>query len=160
MGNYDPESEYFVYECDEFDRNFLSFEPYMSLITGVTWDHHEIYPTRSEYQQAFSDFVGQSSQTVLWQEDFEYLGLTPSDSLLVQDSGLIKNKKYHIELPGLYNRLDAWLAIVAVNKLTDTPVEKLIHLIDTFPGSSRRMEQIVKNLFSDYAHTPEKSLGR
>ncbi len=159
MGSYDPESEYFVYECDEFDRNFLSFEPYMSLITGVTWDHHEIYPTRSEYQQAFSDFVGQSSQTVLWQEDFEYLGLTPSDSLLVQDSGLIKNKKYHIELPGLYNRLDAWLAIVAVNKLTDTPVEKLIHLIDTFPGSSRRMEQIVKNLFSDYAHTPEKITG-
>ena len=44
MGQYDKDSEYFAYEADEFDRNFLAFEPYMSLITGVSWDHHEIFP--------------------------------------------------------------------------------------------------------------------
>ncbi|HET7639183.1 MAG TPA: Mur ligase domain-containing protein, partial [Ktedonobacteraceae bacterium] len=29
MGEFDKSSEYFIYEADEFDRNFLSFEPYM-----------------------------------------------------------------------------------------------------------------------------------
>lgn len=29
MGHYQPDSEYFVYECDEFDRNFLAFEPFV-----------------------------------------------------------------------------------------------------------------------------------
>lgn len=31
-GKFDPASEYFIYECDEFDRNFLNFNPYLSLI--------------------------------------------------------------------------------------------------------------------------------
>jgi UDP-N-acetylmuramate--alanine ligase len=53
MGEYHPDSEYFVYEADEFDRNFLSFKPYISLIAGVDWDHADIYPTRDNYYDAF-----------------------------------------------------------------------------------------------------------
>jgi UDP-N-acetylmuramate--alanine ligase len=45
MGAFDPASKYFVYECDEFDRNFLAFHPYLSIISGVSYDHHEIFPT-------------------------------------------------------------------------------------------------------------------
>lgn len=30
-GHYEPGSRYFVYECDEFDRNFLAFSPHLSL---------------------------------------------------------------------------------------------------------------------------------
>ena len=38
-GKYDPDSQYFIYECDEFDRNFLHFRPSLSLITSVDYDH-------------------------------------------------------------------------------------------------------------------------
>ena len=31
-------SEYFVYECDEYDRNF-AFEPTLSIITALDYDH-------------------------------------------------------------------------------------------------------------------------
>jgi UDP-N-acetylmuramate--alanine ligase len=72
MGEFDSKSEYFVYECDEFDRNFLAFEPHLSLITGVTWDHHEIFPTREDYQQAFKEFIEQSQQTLVWKDDADY----------------------------------------------------------------------------------------
>jgi UDP-N-acetylmuramate--alanine ligase len=34
MGHYDPNSEYFVYECDEFHRNFLHFTP---SFVGYQW---------------------------------------------------------------------------------------------------------------------------
>lgn len=158
MGQYAEGSEYFVYEADEFDRNFLAFEPYISLITGVSWDHHEIFPTREEYQAAFADFISQSRRTELWQEDAEYLSLTPDNTTLnmlsVDDQGIDK-----IGLAGRYNRLDAWLAIQAVHELTKEPVDKLIEVMNRFPGLSRRMEQIVPNLYSDYAHTPEKIRG-
>lgn len=60
MGHFDPKSEYFVYEADEFDRNFLAFEPHLAVITGVSWDHHEIFPTREDYQEAFKEFISQS----------------------------------------------------------------------------------------------------
>jgi UDP-N-acetylmuramate--alanine ligase len=32
MGHYDEQSQYFVYECDEYDHNFLSFSPYLAMI--------------------------------------------------------------------------------------------------------------------------------
>ncbi|HUP26089.1 MAG TPA: Mur ligase domain-containing protein, partial [Candidatus Limnocylindrales bacterium] len=83
MGQYQDGSEYFVYECDEFDRNFLAFRPHLSLITGVSWDHHEIFPTREDYKLAFQEFIEQSGHTFLWQDDFEYLGLTSRASLSV-----------------------------------------------------------------------------
>ncbi|HTE22351.1 MAG TPA: Mur ligase domain-containing protein [Candidatus Limnocylindria bacterium] len=157
MGEFHEDAEYFAYECDEFDRNFLAFEPHLSIISGVTWDHHEIFPTREDYQQAFQEFISQSDHTILWQEDAEYLGLRPGKDLSIQDSG---NPAIHqIKLAGQYNRLDGWLVIQAVHRATKQPVDKLIQLMSKFPGVQRRMEQIIPNLYSDYAHTPEKIRG-
>ena len=157
MGQYEKASEYFVYEADEFDRNFLAFEPAISVITGVSWDHHEIFPTREDYQEAFRDFIEQSKHTIIWQEDFEYLHLEPAAHVLTQSS---TNRAIEtITLKGLYNRLDAWLAIQAVHHATSVPLEDLLKHSNDFPGLQRRMEQVVPNLYSDYAHTPEKIRG-
>lgn len=157
MGAYDPASQYFIYEADEFDRNFLAYEPSISLITGVSWDHHEIFPTREDYQAAFREFIDQSDHTLIWEEDADYLRLGPVEGLDIQksDNQHVKN----ISLVGKYNRLDAWLAVQAVHRATGEPVEKLIEIVSRFPGLSRRMEQIIPNLYSDYAHTPEKIRG-
>lgn len=156
MGQYDQGSEYFVYEADEFDRNFLAFEPYMSLITGVSWDHHEIFPTREDYQDAFREFIEQTKHTIIWQEDSDYLGLTASDHTVLDPAAV---NQTGITIPGQYNRLDAWLVIQAVHKITGEPIEKLVDMVNQFPGLSRRMERIIPNLYSDYAHTPEKIRG-
>jgi UDP-N-acetylmuramate--alanine ligase len=157
LGSYSSTSTYFVYEADEFDRNFLAYEPAISLITGVSWDHHEIFPTREEYQAAFREFISQSQVTYIWQEDHDYLGLDSSEHLTVLDS--TEPKIDDIGLLGHYNRLDAWLAIAAVHRATKQPLPELIALASRFPGLQRRMEQIIPNLYSDYAHTPEKIRG-
>lgn len=158
MGEYSKDSQYFVYECDEFDRNFLAFEPHISLITGVTWDHHEIFPTREDYQQAFVEFISQSHQTIVWQEDADYLGLTAtSEHLQIEQSNTPAIAD--LTLSGTYNRLDAWLAIQTVHTITKAPIAELITHMNRFPGLQRRMEQIAPNLYSDYAHTPEKVRG-
>ena len=156
MGEFDPKSQYFVYEADEFDRNFLAFEPAISLVTGVSWDHHEIFPTREDYQAAFREFISQSGHTLIWQEDADYLGLQDSPSVTPMRW---EDNQDLIKLKGLYNRLDAWLAVEAVRRLTDAEPAKLIEIINRFPGLSRRMEEIIPNLYSDYAHTPEKIRG-
>lgn len=159
MGEYHDGSDYFAYECDEFDRNFLAFEPTLSLITGVSWDHHEIFPTREDYQAAFREFIAQSEQTILWQEDYDYLGFNEAQNgtLIIEESG--NTAIDSIALKGRYNRLDAWLAIQAVARTTGRPVEDLLPIASRFPGLQRRMEQIIPNLYSDYAHTPEKIRG-
>jgi UDP-N-acetylmuramate--alanine ligase len=157
MGEYVVGSRYFIYEADEFDRNFLAFEPYASLITGVSWDHHEIFPTREDYQEAFREFISQSKHTYIWKEDADYLGLQADGGIEVLDSG--ESKIGGIPLPGSYNRLDAWLAVQAAHRLTGQSIDELLKIAGRFPGLSRRMEKIAPGLYSDYAHTPEKIRG-
>lgn len=157
LGAYNSDSHYFIYEADEFDRNFLAYKPAISLITGVSWDHHEIFPTREDYQAAFCEFIDQSAHTFIWQEDAEYLELEDTSDRSILDSSQPEIET--IKLLGKYNRLDAWLAVQAVHFATKKPIAELIEIANKFPGLSRRMEQIKPNLYSDYAHTPEKIRG-
>lgn len=157
MGEFDPASEYFVYECDEFDRNFLAFEPHISLITGVTWDHHEIFPTQVDYNNAFLEFIGQSQQTYVWQPDADRLGLSASDTISILN---LKEYEALTTLAGSTNRMDAALAARGVLDATHADsIEAIARLFASFPGLQRRMEQITPGLYSDYAHTPEKIRG-
>lgn len=157
MGTYQEGARYFVYEADEFDRNFLAFHPHMSVITGIDWDHPDIYPTRKEYEQAFCDFISQSEQTSIWRSDASRIRLDVNENIHILDGAdNIFNK---LTLPGIVNRRDGWQVIQMVHELLELPVEELIPRMNRFPGLSRRFEQIVPNLYSDYAHTPPKIRG-
>ncbi len=157
MGAYVPESTYFVYEADEYARNFLSFHPYMSLITGVDWDHPDIYPTRESYEQAFKDFMQQSANTVVWEEDAKLLEAQDDTSNTIISTG--DSAFDLLTLPGEVNRRDAFQVVTAIHKITQRPIEELVAIINNFPGVSRRFEQIAPNLYTDYAHTPPKIRG-
>ena len=154
MGEYDSSSEYFVYEADEFDRNFLSFNPHVSLITGVSWDHHEIYLTQNDYNDAFKEFISKSEKSIMWQQDYNFLGLEDSETTVLNENDQLIGQ---IKLLGLYNRRDARL-VYELSQVLPLKVseEKIMAILNQFPGLSRRMEKISNNLYSDYAHTPEK----
>ena len=157
MGAYEHEADYFVYECDEFDRNFLHFNPHISLITGIDWDHPDIYPTREEYYQAFRDFIGQSARTVMWQSDATRVGGTAGDTdttLADEDAAIAQ-----LHLAGEVNRRNAWQVAQALHDLLGEPLDQLREILERFPGVSRRFEQITPGLYSDYAHTPPKIRG-
>ncbi len=157
MGHFETGSEYFIYECDEFHRNFLQYYPYISVISGISWDHHEVFPTRDDYKDAFREYIGQSETTILWKEDMNYLGLEQSSSILVIDPEDVPLEE--TSLAGEYNRRDAWLVIEAVHKVTGRSIEEIQSVMSEFPGTSRRMEELQTGLFTDYAHTPEKITG-
>lgn len=154
MGAYTEGSEYFVYEADEFDRNFLSFEPHLSIITGVDWDHPDIYPTKESYNEAFKEFLSQSEQAVIWRTDVDRLGLNTTDNVTILD-----DVEPSIDLIGEVNRQNASIAVQAVSQLTDNSIDRLVKSVSEFPGVSRRFEQIAPGVISDYAHTAPKIRG-
>ncbi len=157
MGNFDAHSEYFVLECDEFDRNFLAFYPYMNLVTGIDYDHQEIFPTRDDYRSAFKQFLSQSEWNIVWKSDVEgnHLKTAPNYSIL-DDSDPSMSQ---VTLIGEVNRRNAWQVIQGVHALTNHPIELLIEKINAFPGLSRRFEKLADNLYTDYAHTIPKIRG-
>jgi len=153
MGHFDPDSEYFIYECDEFDRNFLSFHPFISLVTGIDYDHHEIFPTRQDYRQAFDQFMGQSENIIVWESDHVEIS-TNRITLDDKDPAMTS-----INLIGSVNRRNAWQVIQCLHKLTGKTTSELASKMATFPGLSRRFEMLSENLYTDYAHTIPKIQG-
>lgn len=156
-GAYVEGSKYFVYECDEYDRNFLAFEPALSLVTGIDWDHPDIYPTQDDYSAAFRQFISQSKLTYIWEPDAQLINQAQTDSVRVID---YQEYAIMMKLPGLVNRQNGALAAQGIlTLLGQDNVVALAEIINQFPGVSRRFEQIVPRLYTDYAHTPPKIRG-
>lgn len=146
-GKFDPAARYFVYECDEFNKNMLHFNPEIALIPSLDYDHPDTYPTIADYQAAFRQFALQSSRTLAWDdqssETYDNLpGIELSHEI-----------NHDITLAGLHNRRNATQVLTALVKL-GFEYEACLSALNKFPGTARRFEKIADNLYSDYAHHP------
>jgi len=147
-GKFDPDSEYFVYECDEFDRNFLHFTPYLSLIPSVDYDHSDTYKTTKDYLDAFRQFATQSDRVIAWDDQHgEIFRDLPQTSLL--NASEINSK---LTIVGNHNRRNATLVQTALGQLGIT--QETDDILANFPGTGRRFEKLANNLYSDYGHHP------
>ncbi len=174
-GHYDSKSNFFIYEADEYDRNFLHFFPWLSVITSVSYDHPDIYKTKLEYLQAFAKFEGQS-ESVIRGSGLEGAAVENHETFDFSD-------KFH--LAGKARRYDANLAMQAIFEMVEeidlTTAQKnllspdfynteeiisyegrtidetlIIEILDRFPGVGRRFERIIEGVYSDYGHHPEE----
>ncbi len=96
-GAYHRGDKYFVYEADEYDRNFLRFSPWLAVITCVSYDHPDIYPTREDYAAAFKQFESQSEEVV--------------------KEAVVNTSRFR--LAGEARRVDAALALEAVKRIAN-----------------------------------------
>lgn len=148
-GRFDPDSEYFVYECDEFDRNFLHFHPHLSLVTSLDYDHPDTYPAKTDYTAAFRQFISQSHHTIMWFGDNADVHATAGSGWILNE-----NETIDIRLPGAHNRRNATLVAKAAEYLGLGSRERVIDMLQKFPGTDRRFERLAYNLYSDYGHHP------
>lgn len=130
-GSYHEGDKYFVYEADEYDRNFLKFHPWLAVIPAVSYDHPDIYPTREDYIKAFDQFKSQSEVVIDKPMDGDF------------------------KLAGEARRLDAGLAAEAISRITDDK-DKIVEVLNEFPGVGRRFEKLAEGVYTDYAHHPEE----
>lgn len=152
-GEFDPAARYFVYEADEYDRNFLHFWPSISLLPSVDYDHIDIYPTVDDYRAAFRQFVSQSDRTVLWRQTADYLEIEPGTSDLTILDGTVSMSD--INLPGNIMRANARLVLETLRQtLDDFDEDRVKAILAAFPGSDRRFEKLDENLYTDYGHHP------
>lgn len=133
-GQYNPQSQFFVYEADEYDRNFLAYHPYLTAITCIDYDHPDVYPTVEEYRAAFDQFMSQSENVVI-------------------NTTINSN----ITLVGGLRRQDASIALEVIQKIApDINYQKVIDALNSFPGAGRRFEEITPGVYTDYAHHPNE----
>ena len=138
-GAYHAGDKFFIYEADEYDRNFLKFHPWLAVITSVSYDHPDIYATREEYAEAFRQFTRQSESVI--------------------DEGAAT--KTNFQLAGEVRRYDAALARAAVERMLEETGKvatdaEITEILNSFPGVGRRFERIADGVYTDYAHHPEE----
>ena len=133
-GSYHEGDKFFIYEADEYDRNFLMFHPWLAVLVSVSYDHPDIYPTREEYTEAFEQFKSQSEKVIESTEEGA-----------------------EFKLAGEPRRRDAAVAMKAVHEMApEVELSRIKEILDEFPGVGRRFERLADGIYSDYAHHPEE----
>jgi UDP-N-acetylmuramate--alanine ligase len=130
-GSYKEGDKYFIYEADEYDRNFLKYHPWLAVIPAVSYDHPDIYPTKEDYLKAFEQFKSQSDEVIEKPMDGDF------------------------KLAGEARRLDAGLAAEAIYRILPEK-DRIISVLNEFPGVGRRFEKLADGIYTDYAHHPEE----
>ena len=173
-----------VAEADEFDRSFLQLHPEIAVVTAMDADHLDIYGDLAHVQEAFRQFAGQVSGTVIAKlglditpkdtqarilhyhlndpaADFYGSDAHPENGCFVYDlhwpGGVIPAVK--VGTPGWVN-MENSIAAAAICLTYGIAPEKVKAAIGTFRGVERRMEMHVNSekltYIDDYAHHPQE----
>ncbi|MBQ3353123.1 hypothetical protein IJG89_02150 [Candidatus Saccharibacteria bacterium] len=156
-GSYHKGDKYFIYEADEYDRNFLKYHPWLAVIPSISYDHPDIYPTKEDYKKAFEQFKKQSRKVI--ENTRDGLKNNMGDGIMVGPEDF--------KLAGKVRRIDAALATEAVIQMIFQDAEDdgmmisftpfpIVDIMNKFPGVGRRFERIGDGVYTDYAHHPEE----
>ena len=177
------ENEFFALESCEYQRHFLKYNPYYTIITNVDLDHVDYYKDLEDIKDAYSEFANKTKKMVIAcgddentrdlkiNKDIIYYGINDNNdviakNILYKDNGtsfdvVIKNKLYyHYDLPiyGMHQVLD-FLSVVTVSYLENIKGNILQENLANFTGAKRRFHitKINNNIIiDDYAHHPNE----
>lgn len=184
------ENDLAVIEGDEYlsspidnRSKFLHYRPHIAIITGIAWDHINVFPTEESYLDTFRKFIDtleQGATLIYCSEDSQLLGLieeasnkrpdiycepynTPS-SIPGNDSSVITysdNKTAISKLVGAHN-FQNLAGARAICKSLSISAELFDNAIEGFTGAARRLEVAIERpqqkftVFRDFAHAPSK----
>ncbi len=172
-----------ILEGDEYlsspiDRRpkFHLYKPHVAILTGVAWDHINVFPTFENYVEQFSTFVDlieKNGTLIYFEEDAELRKMANRRSdLLVIPYGQLKSeirngqtiihfdgKEFQSELFGAHNMANLRGAMEICRALNIEPGDFLNAIAD-FTGASKRLEKVGETdssvFYKDFAHAPSK----
>lgn len=161
---------------------FLVYKPHLVLISGIAWDHINVFPTEEEYNQQFMLLVKSIAKAgmIVYNDEDKLLRSIVKENADPEDHYLypyrtpdhrIKDNRYEIKLEGLripvevigkhniLNIAGAW----NVCKLLAVDAEDFLRHISTFKGAAKRLEKVYEDenniIFKDFAHSPSKVMA-
>lgn len=156
--------KYFVIEADEFNNNFMSLTPDISVVTNIEFDHPEYFKSIEDYKSSFKNFLAKTKNVIIANLSDKNTYDTVKQPKLDDQPffpPIIDYSKNLIDFPlkisGRHNIENASAAFNLALNLELNP-EKIRQSLKYFPGIGRRMEPIGKingaQIFSDFAHHP------
>lgn len=174
-----------ILEGDEYPASVIEkrpkihfYHPHIATLTGIEWDHINVFPTYENYVEQFAIFLRQMKATnahlIYCQEDKavqdlvkqegEGLSATPyqtpsysidHDAVTVQ----YNEKAYPVEVFGAHNLQNMEAARLVCQEI-GIDASDFYTQIQDFSGAAKRLEKVYEDerkiIFKDFAHAPSK----
>ncbi|MDX2173310.1 MAG: Mur ligase family protein [Bacteroidota bacterium] len=185
MVNLTNSSKYAVIEGDEYlaspiDRRpkFHLYKPNIAILSGIAWDHINVFPTFENYVSQFETFIKliePQGHLIYCKEDkvleevcnknFGNLESKTAYSIPTHiiENGitylLVDDKKTPLQIFGNHNLMNLNGARLVCNKINISDAQ-FYEAIQSFKGAAKRLELVYKNevfnFYKDFAHSPSK----
>lgn len=176
--------QYAVLEGDEYlsspiDRRpkFHLYQPDVGFISGIAWDHINVFPTFENYIEQFDIFCSKITQNgclIYNKEDIEVKKIgekwakkirsipyqTPIYEVLENKCALIHNgDKFPLHIFGAHNLQNLMGAMAICQEMDIQPIH-FLKAMQSFTGAGKRLQKVAENehfiMFKDFAHSPSK----
>ncbi|MGZ5246601.1 MAG: UDP-N-acetylmuramate--L-alanine ligase, partial [Flavitalea sp.] len=174
-----------VCEGDEYPASTLEKRPkfhflfpHIAILTGIAWDHINVFPTFENYLEQFVIFIQkiekggvliynetdpELNQLVLSnkREDIRYIPYGIPEHTIESGKTTVSfdNFSSRLKVFGNHNLLNLHAAYLAL-KETGLTTEQIVSAIGGFSGASRRLELLaetaIATVYRDFAHAPSK----
>lgn len=178
------ESKYMVIEGDEYLTSpidlrpkFHLYQPNIALISGIAWDHINVFPTFEIYVdqfRIFSQMIRDNGSLIYCKEDEIVKKVSEESRKDIEkfpysiiahkiENGktfvIWKEKEYPIEVFGKHNLMNLYGAMLVCERI-GVSNEDFLREVGSFTGASKRLELVKKNknveIYKDFAHSPSK----
>lgn len=179
-----PEARFMILEGDEYlsspiDRRpkFHLYRPHTAIISGIAWDHINVFPTWENYVEQFRIFCDRiepggrlicnsEDETVaqLGEEFAGKLDVQPygTPTYRVAEKGTVLSfggKEYPLQIFGAHN-LQNLMGAMYLGEAMGISHDAFLTAIQTFTGAGKRLQKVTETadftLFKDFAHSPSK----
>lgn len=179
-----PENDFMILEGDEYlsspidlRSKFLLYQPNIALLSGVAWDHINVFKTFEEYLEQFRKFVASITPggvLVYNEEDAEVVKIVETATNYFRKIPY-KTPEYKISDGKVYLKTtigEIELAVFGAHNILNLEgarnicqqlgimEEEFYEAISSFKGASKRLEKVNRTdnaiLYKDFAHAPSK----
>lgn len=183
MVHYAPQNEWMILEGDEYLTSPIDLRPKFhvyqathAMLTGIAWDHINVFPTLTSYHQAFETFIQQlpDGAPLAWFKHDQVLQSLVEKNPHIQ-SIPYETHPYRIVQGQTELQTDqSWVPVPFFGEHFLQNASGILHLgltlglthdqiyqgLSTFPGTARRMEMWLNTpesaIVRDFAHSPSK----
>ncbi|MEM8901851.1 MAG: Mur ligase family protein, partial [Bacteroidota bacterium] len=158
---------------------FLHYKPHILVLTGISWDHINVFPSLEEYYEQFDKLLAsqEKASSIIYAKDDKVLKKMVEKNLVdevhypipfstpkykVKDGKFtlsIQKEKAKLEVIGEHNMRNlaaAWEAC----RLVGVELPDFLQAVSVFRGADSRLETVPSSsgsiVYKDYAHAPAK----
>ena len=172
------EGDEYLSSAEQQVPKFLIYQHHIGLVTGIAWDHINVFPTEHAYVRQFDHFADSTPKagiliyneedalaSVICKKEREDVTVleygTPKHIIRNSVTYLInpQGKEFPVRFFGAHNLYNANGARVLLSKL-GVHDDQFFEAIQSFEGASNRLEKLGENekvlIYKDFAHAPSK----